>query len=170
MTAQPEAWLRGPVPGVDPLLQPAAHALVDAREDLERLLPDLDRVDLWQRPGSAASIGFHLRHAAGALDRLFTYARGESLSAEQKGALDVERMERDDSVDARWLVALVHAAIDRALDQLRATAPAAVFEPRAVGRAALPATVLGLLFHAAEHTARHVGQIITTSKALKRRV
>ena len=35
---------------------------------------------------------------------------------------------------------------------------------REVGRARLPSTVLGLLFHGAEHTQRHVGQIITTAK------
>lgn len=167
MTSPPEAWLRGPIPGVDPLLQPAAHALVEARENLERLLPDLERVELWQRPGGAASIGFHLRHAAGALDRLFTYARGETLNGEQKAALGLERMDRDDSVDARGLVSLVHSTIDRALDQLRATGAPAILDARAVGRAALPSNVLGLLFHGAEHTTRHVGQIVTTVKVLR---
>jgi hypothetical protein len=31
---QPEAWLRGPLPGVDPFLMPAAHAIVQCREDV----------------------------------------------------------------------------------------------------------------------------------------
>ncbi len=75
-----EAWLRGPIAGVDPLLMPVAHALVQVREDVERLAREVPPQDAWQRPGGAASIGFHLRHIGGALDRLFTYARGETLS------------------------------------------------------------------------------------------
>jgi uncharacterized damage-inducible protein DinB len=58
-------------------------------------------------------------------------------------------------------------AIDAALDQLRQTAPETLFDLRAVGRARLPATVLGLLFHAAEHTTRHAGQLITTLKVVR---
>ncbi|HJZ70453.1 MAG TPA: hypothetical protein VKE51_01870 [Vicinamibacterales bacterium] len=38
--AEPEFRLRGPVQGVSPLLQPAAHALLQAREDVfETLAP-----------------------------------------------------------------------------------------------------------------------------------
>ena len=37
----------------------------------------------------------------------------------------------------------------------------------AVGRAGLPTTVLGLLFHAAEHSTRHAGQAITTALLLR---
>jgi uncharacterized damage-inducible protein DinB len=36
-----------------------------------------------------------------------------------------------------------------------------------VGRAKLPSTVLGLLFHAAEHTQRHVGQLLVTAKVVR---
>ena len=35
-----------------------------------------------------------------------------------------------------------------------------------VGRAGLPTTTLGLLFHAAEHSTRHAGQAISTAKIL----
>ena len=157
-----EAWLRGPVDGIDPLLMPAAHALIEARENLEELLPEFATADLWARPGGAASLGFHLRHLAGAHDRLHTYARGSTLDATQKEALTKESVDRDDSVDARTLVADAQAGIDRALEQLRQTRAESVLDARQVGRAALPSNVLGLLFHAAEHTSRHVGQIITT--------
>ena len=34
---------------------------------------------LWTRPAGLASVGFHLQHIAGVIDRLFTYARGEAL-------------------------------------------------------------------------------------------
>src|SRR5919109_3147653 len=84
---QPEPWLRGPVPDIAPLLQPVAHALLQAVEDIRRAVTPLDHEALWARPGGAASVGFHVRHAAGALDRLFTYARGEMLSEAQRAAL-----------------------------------------------------------------------------------
>jgi hypothetical protein len=99
----------------------------------------------------------------GALDRLFTYARGGVLDDTQKAALRAES-QPDTSLDAGALVAHVRAGVDRALAQLRATDEARVLDERRVGRAQLPSTVLGLLFHAAEHTTRHVGQFITTVK------
>jgi uncharacterized damage-inducible protein DinB len=36
-----------------------------------------------------------------------------------------------------------------------------------VGRARLPTNVLGLLFHTAEHAARHAGQVVTTMKLVR---
>ena len=160
---QPEAWLRGPLAGFAPIVMPAAHALVQAREDI-RVAIDATNDQLWQRPGGAASAGYHLQHLAGSLDRLLTYARGESLTDTQQAALVQEGTA---GASAVVLVAEVSRAIDRALDQLRSTPPETLFEERAVGRARLPATVLGLLFHAAEHTTRHAGQLITTLKVVR---
>ena len=160
----PEAWLRGPLAGVDPLLMPAAHALVQAREDVERAADDLAPEELWAMPGGAASVGFHLRHIAGSIDRLLTYARGAQLDDRQKAALAAEGAPGDPPADAPALIREAAAAIDRALDALRRTDPRTLHEPRAVGRAALPTTVFGLLFHVAEHTQRHTGQVITTAK------
>jgi uncharacterized damage-inducible protein DinB len=161
MANAPEAWLRGPVEGIEPLLMPAAHALIQAREDLERAAGGATVEQLWQRPGAAASAGFHLRHIAGSLDRLYTYARGESLSDAQRAAL---ARESTPGAGARELVDAASESIGHALEQLRRTPREVLLEPRAVGRAGLPATVLGLLFHGAEHTTRHVGQLITTLK------
>jgi hypothetical protein len=73
--------------------------------------------------------------------------------------------EREGIQDA--LVAEFDAAVERALAQVRATDPATLLEPREVGRARLPSTVIGLLFHAAEHTQRHVGQLVTTAKVVR---
>ena len=161
---KPEVWLRGAVDGVMPLLQPVAHSLIQAREDVETHLATLTTAQLWTRPNGAASIGFHVRHAAGSLDRLFTYARGETLSPEQMAAFKVEQ-EPDTAPDAASrLIRGFSLAVDRALDQVRGTADESLTAPRSVGRARLPSTVLGLLFHAAEHTHRHVGQMITTIK------
>jgi hypothetical protein len=180
---KPEVWLRGPVEGVTPGLQPVAHALLQAREELHELIPGLTAEELWASPpGGGAPIGFHLRHLAGALDRLFTYARGETLSLGQREAL-AEESSRPSPEEVggvalgvggagdRWsgeaLLAQTDRILDQALAQLRGTDEAALADPRAVGRARLPSSVRGLLFHGAEHTARHVGQIATTRKVLR---
>ena len=149
--------------GFEPLLMPVVHALVQAREDLERLVTTVPAEHVWRRPGGAASIGFHVRHTGGALDRLFTYARGEALSDAQRAALRTEGEAGDPPASMSALVADVSRVIDAAFEQLRATSRASLLDERKVGRAGLPATVLGLLFHGAEHTTRHVGQAITTA-------
>ena len=164
-TSSPEPWLRGPVPEVSPLLQPVAHALLQAVEDVRRVVAPLNHDALWARPASAASVGFHVRHAAGALDRLFTYARGETLSSLQRAALAAETAaDEQEKMSALDLIAAFEAQVERAVAQLRETPAHRLTERREVGRARLPSTVLGLLFHGAEHTQRHVGQIITTAK------
>jgi hypothetical protein len=162
--SEPEVWLRGPIEDVTPMLQPVAHGLLQCRLEVRATIPSLTPAQLWTRPGGAASAGYHVRHAVGSLDRLLTYARGMQLSREQMTALREEGQsdERDGIADA--LLAEFDAAVDRALAQLRATDPSSLLEPREVGRARLPSTVLGLLFHAAEHTQRHVGQLVTTAK------
>jgi hypothetical protein len=163
---QTEVWQRGPVAGFEPLLMPVVHALLQVREDLDRLAGQVPSDHVWLRPGGAASIGFHVRHTGGALDRLFTYARGETLSDAQKAALREEGASGDPPASLRAILGGVDAIIDRALEQLAATSRESLLEERKLGRAGLPTTVLGLLFHAAEHSTRHVGQAITTAKIL----
>lgn len=161
---QPEVWMRGPLPGYPAPLQPVAHSLLQSLEEVRRHLTGLSPEQLWTRPGGAASAGFHVRHAAGSLDRLLTYARGEQLSAEQLAVLKTEAQpDPAAGADAR-LVAHFAAAVERALQQVRHTSETSLLDPRGVGRAQLPSTVLGLLFHAAEHTQRHIGQMVTTIK------
>jgi uncharacterized damage-inducible protein DinB len=162
--SEPEVWLRGPIEHVAPMLQPVAHSLLQCRNEVHATIPTLGPAEVWARPGGAASIGYHVRHAVGSLDRLLTYARGEQLTEAQLAAMRGERRaeDRDDIVEA--LAAEFDAAVDRALAQVRATDPSTLLEPREVGRARLPSTVIGLLFHAAEHTQRHVGQLVTTAK------
>ncbi|MBA3441275.1 MAG: DinB family protein, partial [Pyrinomonadaceae bacterium] len=100
---QTEAWLRGPLDGIDPLLMPAAHALVQAATDIEQAAQNLTVQELWSRPGGAASVGFHLRHVAGSIDRLFTYARGKQLTAEQHQALALEAIPGEAPAEANAL-------------------------------------------------------------------
>ena len=166
-TSLPEPWLRGPVAGIPALLQPAAHAFVMSIEDCERAVRDLPVDLLWVEPGGAASVGFHLRHLAGATDRLLTYARGDALSSGQKAALVAERAPGDPPPDASALIAAWSTGVERALAQLVGTPEAVLLDFRGVGRAQLPSNVLGLLFHAAEHASRHTGQVVTTAKILK---
>ena len=169
MLALPEVWLRGPVPGVPPLLQPVAHALLQAREEVGRHVHELPADSLWAQPAGAASVGFHLQHLSGVVDRLFTYARGEALDAEQRRALGAEGQPQADGEDAAALLRGFEARVEQALEQLRATDERTLLDARPVGRAQLPSTVLGLLFHAAEHTQRHVGQLLVTARVVRSR-
>jgi hypothetical protein len=170
MTApRPEPWLRGPVAGVPPRLQPVAHALVMALEDTERGVEGLSPAELWLRPGGAASVGFHLAHLAGSTERLFTYARGEGLSDLQRTQLAAEADTSEPRPTLGALVASWRAVVDSALGQLANTAESTLLDARGVGRAQLPSNVQGLLFHAAEHAQRHVGQIIATAKIVRGR-
>ena len=162
---RPEAWLRGPVPGVPPLLQPAAHALLQAVEEVESAMEGFPDHLLWERPAGAASAGFHLRHLAGVLDRLHTYARGAELDDAQRAALAAEGTEGTGTTAE--LVEAFRRQAEQAIDQLRATPEARLTEPRHVGRKRLPSTVLGLLFHAAEHTQRHLGQLLVTVRVVR---
>ncbi len=161
--AEPEVWLRGPIEGVPPHLQPVAHSLLQCREELERLLAGMPAERIWRTSGNAASIGFHVRHALGSLDRLFTYARGATLSDAQRQVLAQESL-TDSDLTANDLLAAFEAGVTRAIDQLRATPEASLTDRRLVGRAQMPSTIIGLLFHAAEHTQRHVGQAVTTAR------
>ncbi len=161
-----EAWLRGPIEGIDPWLLPVAHAFVQAGEELARAAEGLSLEQLWARPGAAASVAFHIRHTAGATDRLLSYARGDALSDVQKRAAAAEAQDLP-RLEAVQLLGELSATLARATDQLRGTPRESLLEPRGVGRAQLPSNVLGLLFHAAEHAQRHAGQAVTTAKILR---
>jgi len=157
----PEVWLRGPLPDVPRLLQPVAHALLQAREEVKALMANFGEEFLWTRPGGVASVGFHLRHLTGVVDRLFTYARGEQLSPAQLSYLESEARP-DVGVRTDALVSGFHDQVDRALAELRGVDEKTLTDSRSVGRGKLPSTVLGLLVHSAEHVQRHVGQLLVT--------
>jgi hypothetical protein len=168
----PDVWLRGPLPGFDPVVLPAAHALLQSEEDLERAVADLPPGALWARPGGAASLGFHLAHIAGSIDRLLAFAANRAPSEVERAALAAERRYAADDLGeapptAEALLGDARRAIHRALDVLRATPASALAEPREIGRARLPSSVWGILFHVAEHTQRHAGQVITTAKVVR---
>jgi uncharacterized damage-inducible protein DinB len=147
------------------MLQPVAHGLLQCREEVRDTLSSLGDAELRISPGGAATAEYHVRHAIGSLDRLLTYARGEALTPAQLAALKSESVSNGST--AADLVAAFDEAVERALAQLRVTREVTLLEPRAVGRTRLPSTVIGLLFHAAEHTQRHTGQLVTTARIVR---
>ena len=166
MPDRPEAWLRGPVPEIAPALQPVAHSLIQLREDLPPLLKSLTPEQVWAKPGGSASIGYHAIHLAGTLDRLTTYARGEALNEMQVADLKAERVVDSSRPPVTEIVRLVTTAIDTTLRHVGTFHEVDLLNHREVGRAKLPSTVLGLLFHAAEHSTQHAGQIRTLVRVL----
>ena len=162
-----EVWLRGPVKNIPSLLQPVAQALLQAREEVNELLENFPNELLWEKPAGAASTGFHLQHLSGVLDRLFTYARGSQLDKEQLAALKREGDPQQTTATAPELVETFNVQVDTALEFLSKVDEQKLSEHRSVGRAQLPSTMMGCLFHAAEHTMRHLGQLIVTVRVVK---
>lgn len=164
-TKKLEVWLRGPLHGILPLLQPVAHALLQAREEVIELMKDFPDEKLWDKPAGVASVAFHLQHLQGVIDRLFTYAKGYELSETQLVNLKNEG-KSNAALSSAVLVENFNKQVDKAVNQLSEKNEELLTQPRGVGRAQLPSTVIGLYVHAAEHTMRHVGQLLVTVKLL----
>ena len=164
-----EFWLRGPVANIPGLLQPAAHALLQSKKELKEYTKDFPKELLWAKVGGRASVGFHMNHITGVLDRLLTYAAGNSLSEAQFNFLKNESVfNMDAEVDV--LQEQFSNKVDEALSYFETLNEPTLKESRTVGRKKLPTTVLGLLFHAAEHSQRHIGQLLVTVSVLKSRI
>ncbi len=159
-----EPWLRGTLGEVHPVTRAVLHALEQASEDLLAWTADLSDAEVWALPHGLAPVGFQLRHIAGSLDRLLSYADGAELTAEQIHELHGE------TTDGARRPELRASAAGRLLDagnRVRAVDPSRLAEPRWVGKHRLPTTLAGLLIHTAEHTQRHVGQVITSVRVLR---
>jgi uncharacterized damage-inducible protein DinB len=156
-----EPWQRGPIDGVDPLIAPVLYSFQQAREDLREHTRGLTPADVWARPHGFGSLGFHVRHLGGSADRLCTYLEGRQLSESQ---LDYMKREAEPGASRDELIDEMEAHLSRVEMVVRGLDPATLREPRYVGRKRLPATVIGLLVHIAEHTQRHVGQAISAAK------
>ncbi|RXK83358.1 DinB family protein [Filimonas effusa] len=158
----PEVWMRGPIPGITGLLQPAAHAVLQVKAELAQLIEDYDNTRLWEQTGGVASAGFHLQHMTGVLDRLGTYAQGNLLSEQQMLELQQEGKAPFPSCTAQQLADRFYRQTDLFLELLKNTPETELLSPRGIGRKQLPSNVLGILFHAAEHSQRHLGQLLVT--------
>ena len=161
-----EVWMRGPIAGLIPLLQPVAHAILQAREEVNLMMIDFPNESIWERPNNIASVAFHLQHLSGVLDRLFTYANNQILNEDQ---LELLALESDFTqfLTVKGLLTRFNNQVNKALTQLKNVEEKTLLEPRGIGRKQIPTNQLGLLFHAAEHTQRHVGQLLVTVKMLK---
>jgi uncharacterized damage-inducible protein DinB len=164
--ANTEWWQRGPVEGIPSLLQPLAHILLQVDESAGELTESLTESQWNARPGGVASCAFHVRHMAGVIDRLFTYARGEKLSPEQFAAIRSEG-EPLNAAEVPEAMAALHSRIEAAVAELKTIDVSSLGDFREVGRSKLPSTVIGCLTHAAEHSMRHIGQLSVTSRVVK---
>ena len=162
---QPEVWMRGPLPGFPPLVQPIAHALLQAQEEIHEMLNGFPEHLRWEKPAGVASVAFHLQHITGVLDRLFTYAARQQLTPEQISYLNAEG-KPDPAISIASLLTAFDQQLSLTLDELRHTGEKELTAPRGIGRKQIPTTLGGLLFHAAEHTMRHTGQLLVTVKIL----
>lgn len=164
--ASTEFWQRGPIDGVPAVLQPVAHILLQVRESVGEMVAPLTEDGWNRRPGDVASVVFHVRHITGSVDRLFTYARGQELSNEQRATIPTEGAFIAMADTAAALKALSDR-IDACVTELKTIDPSTLGDFRGVGRARLPSTVIGCLVHAAEHAMRHVGQLSVTARVVR---
>lgn len=164
--ANTEWWQRGPVEGVPAVLQPVAHILLQVRESVGEIVEPLTEQEWNARPAGVASAAFHVRHMTGVIDRLFTYARSNALSADQVAAMQAEGGELL-AADVPTVLDALSRRVDAAVAELRTIDVTTLGDFRAVGRAQLPSTVIGCLVHGAEHAMRHVGQLSVTARIVR---
>src|SRR5271170_1105929 len=159
-----EPWLRGPLEDVHPLLAPIFYSFQQAREDLRHWTAGITSEQLWARPMGLGSIGFHIRHIGGSVERLLAYAVGGQLSETQLSEIEKE-MDPGQALDD--LLIELDRRLTAAEQLVRTLDPASLAEARQVGRKRLPTTLGGLLTHIAEHAQRHVGEAIVTVKVVR---
>ena len=159
-----EPWLRGTHSDIPAAARAVLHALDLALDDLVKWTDGLSNEEIHSEPLGLTPVAFHLRHIAGATDRILTYAEGGQISAEQLAALKAEQSGEESLAD---LLAAVEKSFANAAERIRALAGADLNTFRGVGRKQLPTSIGGAMIHVADHTQRHVGQVVTTAKVLK---
>jgi uncharacterized damage-inducible protein DinB len=159
-----EPWLRGTHTDVSPAARAVLHALELAGDDAKRWTLDLTDLEIHAQPLGLMSVASQLKHIAGSTDRLLTYAEGGQLSEQQLAGMKAEQAGGE---TLEQLLVELDAALGRAADRVRALAGGDLNAARKVGRKQLPTTLGGALIHVADHTQRHIGQLVTTAKVLK---
>jgi uncharacterized damage-inducible protein DinB len=163
-TPNTEPWLSGTHGEVPAVGRAVLHALDLALDDLTKWTEGLTDAEIHAQPLGLTAIAFHLRHIARSTDRLLSYAEGNQLTAGQLAALKAEQAGEETLAE---LLAEVKASFSNAADRVRVLATANFDTFRGVGRKQLPTSIGGALIHVADHTQRHVGQVVTTAKVLK---
>ncbi len=161
---EPEPWLRGPLSGIPAHVMPVFFSFQQVREDLQTHTQGIGHEQLWRPVAGKHSLGYHLKHIAGSVDRLTTYLTGNQLAAAQLAFL---RNEHTPDESLGGLLTLIGETLLSAEKQLLHVRIEALSEARVVGRQHMPTTVIGLIVHVCEHTQRHLGQAILISKLLR---
>ncbi len=166
-TPYTEPWLRGTHADVPAAGRAVLHALELALDDLTKWTSGLTDAEVRSAPLGLTPISYHLRHIAGSVDRILTYAEGGQLSPEQLAAFKTEQGVEGKQETLAELLAAVEIAFSDAADRIRILATADLNTPRFVGRKQLPTSIGGAMIHVADHTLRHTGQVVTTAKVIK---
>ena len=159
-----EPWMEGGITDVDPIRAAVLYSFRHALRDITEWIARVDEQDLPMRHGRLASAAFQVRHIAGSIDRLITYAAGQQLSETQ---LEQLRQEEGRPATRATLLEELGAALSSAEARIRSFDPASYSDIREIGRRRVPVPLGVLLVHIAEHTQRHVGQLIMTIKVMR---
>jgi uncharacterized damage-inducible protein DinB len=159
-----EPWLRGTHTDVPAVGRAVLHALELAQDDLRKWTDGLSDTEIHAQPLGLPAVSFHLKHIARSMDRILTYAEGSQLTS---GQLTAMKSEQTGAETLSELLAELESAFTSAATRIRALASGNYDESRGVGRKQLPTSMGGALIHVADHTQRHVGQVVTTAKVLK---
>jgi len=159
-----EPWLRGTHADVPAVARAVLHAFDLALDDITKWTGGLSDLEVHAQPLGLPALSFHLRHIARSSDRLLTYAEGGQISPDQLALLKSEQTGCETLAE---LLVEVETSLCNAADRVRVLATADFNTFRGVGRKQLPTSIGGALVHVADHTQRHVGQVVTTAKVLK---
>ena len=158
----PEPWMRGILPGIDPVIGHLLRASEHIREDLEHAIGNLTVDQIWARPHGMTSVGFHAKHLAGSTERLCTYLEGRATHRRDNWQILSRKTRVKNPPDN--LIAAVRRSLARYEELVRALTPENFGEKREIGRRRLETTAISLAIHIAEHGQRHVGQAISAAK------
>lgn len=157
-----EPWMRGIIPGIDPVIGHLLRAAEQIREDAAKTLAPLTPHSLWCSEYGVTSAGFHARHLAGSTRRLCAYLEGRQLTAEELAALALEQNAGHES--ATELLTAILDALAHYETILGKLSPSQFSEIREIGRKRYQTTAVSLAIHIAEHAQRHIGGMIAASK------
>lgn len=158
-----EPWMSGTLADLHPVVAALLYSFRHARLDLGAWTKELSTEELSLSLLGLAPVSFHIRHIAGSVDRLLTYARREQLSALQIAAIGDEAQP---GLSREEMLKLLDDSFGQAETVVRGLDSASLCKIREIGRKRIPVPLGTLLVHIAEHTQRHVGEAIITVKAV----
>jgi hypothetical protein len=161
---RPEAWMRGIVADVDPVIGHLIRATEQILEDTAAAIADLTPAQIWAKPHGMTSVGFHVKHLAGSTERLSAYLAGGQLTPEQLAAIDTEGAGAETAAE---LLAFVDLTLERYRELVRSLSPKDFGAIREIGRKRYQTTTISVAIHTVEHAQRHVGGMIAAAKLVR---